>query len=329
MIRRVTLRSLAKLNLDLRVLHKRADGFHELRTVFQSITLSDRLIVEYEPSRRTLIETLVHVDGQKLNIPGNLVTRAAELLLDAMKTKARVRFNLFKNIPMGGGLGGGSSNAAAVLLALPVLARKRMPLEQLAEIGAQLGSDVPFFLNGGTALALGKGTEIYPLKDVKPEPILLVVPAVHVSTAEAYQKLGRKLTSPETSRKLNLFQLYVEMLASTGSAKLAGPVSSNDFEPAVFSQFPQLKTIHGKLRSHAPVARMTGSGSALFAIFGSEAEREKAQTDLEKIRMFQKCRVVEASLVSRGTYQRLWRRQLREHLAPSSSIWPPPSRYAR
>ncbi len=156
MTRRVRLRSLAKVNLDLRVLHKRADGFHELRTVFQTISLADTIDIEYEPARRTVLEL-----DDPLAIPDNLILRAARAALDAMKVHARVRFRLQKRIPMGGGLGGGSSNAAAVLLALPVLAGRRIPFDRLLDLGGELGSDVPFFLTGGTAVAIGRGTEFY------------------------------------------------------------------------------------------------------------------------------------------------------------------------
>ena len=138
-MKRVKLRSLAKINLDLRVLHRRADGFHELRTVFQTISLADTIEIEYETSRRTEFT----LDGN-VDIPDNLILRAARAVLDAMRTHAQVRFRLKKRIPMGGGLGGGSSNAAAVLLALPVLAGRSVPAH---EIAAELGSDVPFFLD--------------------------------------------------------------------------------------------------------------------------------------------------------------------------------------
>src|SRR5579872_3869696 len=138
MIRRVRLRSLAKVNLDLRVLHKRTDGFHELRTVFQTISLADTLEIDYQPARRTILEI-----DDPLAIPDNLILRAARASLDAMKVHARIRFRLRKRIPMGAGLGGGSSNAAAVLLALPVLAGHALPLDRLITLGAELGSDVP------------------------------------------------------------------------------------------------------------------------------------------------------------------------------------------
>ena len=155
--RSVALRSLAKINLDLRVLHKRSDGFHELRTIFQTVSLADSLEIEFTPSRTSRIQLESETD-----IPNNLVVRAAEAVLANSKASGKIQFRLRKRIPMGGGLGGGSSNAAAVLLALPALTGKPLALETLFEIGAGLGSDVPFFLFGGTAAGLGRGTELYP-----------------------------------------------------------------------------------------------------------------------------------------------------------------------
>ena len=161
----------AKLNLGLRVLYKRSDGFHELRTLFQTISLADFIDVSYTPSgaREIALES-------KLAIADNLIVRATHALLDELGTGAKIHFTLKKNIPIGGGLGGGSSNAAAVLLGLSALMRKRVPLEVLSRIGAALGSDVPFFLHGGRALGLGRGTELYPLPDGPAESVLLVVP---------------------------------------------------------------------------------------------------------------------------------------------------------
>ncbi len=327
MTRRVRLRSLAKVNLDLRVLHKRTDGFHELRTVFQTISLADTIVIEYEPARRTVLEL-----DDPLAIPDNLVLRAARIALDAMKVHARVRFRLRKRIPMGGGLGGGSSNAAAVLLALPVLAGRRISFDKLLEIGADLGSDVPFFLTGGTAVAIGRGTEFYGLPDVAPEPMLVVASGIHVATGPAYAALGRGLTSPDLSRRINDFRLFVRTLGDLRSAGAASTLSANDFESAVFSQQPLLKKMWGRLRKHAAGARMTGSGSALFAVFGSKAERDLAAKTLEGDRVFEDCRVILADLVSGTSYRSLWRRQLAEHIDQPGSAkdlpWPPRSRHA-
>ena len=315
MIRRATIKSLAKINLDLRVLHQRPDGFHELRTVFQTVSLADTIGIEYEPARRTSISI-----DDPLAIPGNLVVKAAQAVLDALKLHARVHFRLRKKIPMGGGLGGGSSNAAAVLLALPVLAGK--PLE--TELGSGLGSDVPFFLNGGTAVGIGRGTEVYEIPDLKPEPILVVSTGLHVATGPAYKALRRGLTARDSSSKINEFQAFVRVLASGHSARAASPFSANDFEAVVFREFPQLQTIGRKLSKLGAGVRMTGSGSAIFAIFGSRAERDRAEAVLKGRHL-----VFPASLVSRASYRRLWRRQLSEHLGGDESLWPLQSRYAK
>jgi len=328
MTRRVRLRSLAKINLDLRVLNQSADGFHELRTVFQTISLADTIEIEYQPARRTVLEI-----EDRLKIPDNLMLRAARAVMGAMKVSAHVRFRLKKAIPMGAGLGGGSSNAAAVLLALPVLAGRRVALQKLGNLASELGSDVPFFLTGGTALASDRGTEIHELPEIAEEPILLMCSGLHVATGPAYQALddrfGGSLTSTALSRKITGFQRFVRTLGETRSASAASAFSANDFEQVVFGQYPQLKTLRGKLWKTAEAVRMTGSGSALFGIYGSVAARDLARKGLEGARVFRECRLMPAKLVSRRSYQRLWRKQLAEHLGPNESIWPPQSRYER
>jgi 4-diphosphocytidyl-2-C-methyl-D-erythritol kinase len=331
--RRAWLRSLAKINLDLRVLHKNPDGFHELRSVFQTISLADTIDIEFEAGRRTVLSI-----DDSLAIPDNLILRAARAVLETAKVHARVRFRLVKNIPMGAGLGGGSSNAAAVLLALPVLAGKAVSLDKLTELGTELGSDVPFFLTGGTALGLGRGNELYSLADIEEEPILVVAPGVHVATGPAYQAMGRSLTFTGMSSSINSFQAFVRTLEQVRSAKVASALSANDFETVVTRQYPQLKTIQGKLWGFGlrKQARMTGSGSAFFAIFESELERDRARGLLEGDRVFQGgSRVLPATLVNRASYVRLWRRQLAEHLVPlrllrnKQDLWPPRSCYIK
>jgi 4-diphosphocytidyl-2-C-methyl-D-erythritol kinase len=319
-VKSVKLQSLAKLNLDLRVLSKRADGFHELRTVFQTISLADTIEIEYQAARKTELT----VDGN-VDIPGNLILRAAEAVLDAMRVNARVRFRLTKRIPMGAGLGGGSSNAAAVLLALPVLAARKVSVE---EIAANLGSDVPFFLVGGTAVAFGRGVEFYPLPDIAEQETLVISPGLHVATGPAYQALGRGLTFTESSSSINSFQAFVRALGDRRRADLASALSENDFEAVVFRQYPKLKTILGKL-SNFGASRMTGSGSSIFVVFESKEDRERAQTKLEGNRVFRGCQITAAKLVNRRSYQRLWRRQLRDFATPGDELWPPRSQHVR
>jgi 4-diphosphocytidyl-2-C-methyl-D-erythritol kinase len=328
--RRARIQSLAKVNLDLRVLNKNADGFHELRTVFQTISLADSIEIEFTPSRGSKVTI-----DDPLAIPGNLIVRAAEAVMEAGKFSGRVHFRPEKRIPMGGGLGGGSSNAASVLLALPVLAGRSVPMETLAEIGAGLGSDVPFFLYGGTALGLGRGTELYSLPDLKEEPVLLVLPMVHVATGGAYQALNRNLTFTGMSSSINSFRAFVRALDGSRSAKAASALGANDFEAVVFTLYPQLKSIEAGLSAKLSGIRMSGSGSTLFAVFGSARERDRVRKGLVSDPKFEGIGFVATRLVNRASYVRLWRRQLAGHLVPIRSLkekhnqWPPRSRYAR
>jgi 4-diphosphocytidyl-2-C-methyl-D-erythritol kinase len=323
--RRAILKSLSKINLDLRVLAKREDGFHDLRTVFQTISLSDEIQIDFETSRRRHVTI-----DDPLAIPDNLILRSAHAVLNEIKLAARVSFRLKKQIPMGGGLGGGSSNAAAVLLALPVLAGKTIPMERLVQIAHQLGSDVPFFLHGGTQLGFGTGGELYPQSDLHLKPILLVTPDVHVSTGPAYAALGRGLTFTSSSSSINSFRAYVRALDEGRDAVAANALSVNDFETVVFRQHPQLRKIAARLRTSSPGVRMSWCGSTIFALFESDEDRERTLLGISKASVFKGCRVMKAELVSRRGYQRLWRRQLKEHLVPfKEDLWPPRSRYER
>jgi 4-diphosphocytidyl-2-C-methyl-D-erythritol kinase len=313
--RRARVRALAKVNLGLKVLDKRPDGFHELRTVFQTISLGDALELEFTPSRRTTIEAVPE-------IPDNLVVRAAHAAFDAMRKTGRLTLRLTKKIPMGGGLGGGSSDAAAVLLALPVLAGCRLPVETLLSLGAELGSDVPFFLFGGAAVALGRGTELYPLPDAPARAGLLVTPGVHVATPEAYKALRRGLTSGDNLNYINSFQAFVWDTGGGQSKSGNRPVFENDFESVVFDLYPRLKSIKRELlRLGATSATMSGSGSALFGFFDSRLKLEAARV------RFGAESAVAIRTVSRSQYQRMWWRSLAPHV--SEKLWPPPSRYAR
>ena len=314
--RSLRVRSLAKINLDLRVLNKRPDGFHELRTIFQTISLADTIDIEYQRGR-TRID--IH---SNLSIPDNLIVRAADSVLRAARSTGRLRFDLTKRIPLGSGLGGGSSNAAAVLLALPVLIGKPLPLEKLMEMASELGSDVPFFLLGGTAVGLGRGTELYPLPDVAMRPALVITPGVHSSTGEAYRALDRKSTCQIPLAVVNSFELHAWQIESYGS----DPVSKNDFEPVVFREHSQLKSIKGKLlKLGARPALMSGSGSALFGMFPSREIRDRALDSFRK--EFDQDKVHRVTTVSRSRYRALWRRQV--GVSSDTRLWPPQDRYAK
>ncbi|HUB32497.1 MAG TPA: 4-(cytidine 5'-diphospho)-2-C-methyl-D-erythritol kinase [Bryobacteraceae bacterium] len=309
-VRHARVRALAKLNLDLRVLGKRSDGYHELRTIFQTISLGDTLDIAFTPGRKTSIEL-----RDPLAIPDNLVVRAACLALESMGAAGRVEITLAKRIPMGAGLGGGSSDAAAVLLALPALAGKKLALAEMCRLGQQLGSDVPFFLLGGTAVGIGRGTEVFPLPDGPARWGVLVAPDVHVSTAQAYRDLGPHLTMELQENKIFTFQCQSWAAPGSGAAE-------NDFETVVLEQQGRLAALKRRLtRAGARPALMTGSGSALFGLF---AEREQADRALEA---FRDERVFPISLVSRARYRSMWWRALGAHM--ERRLWPPQSRYVR
>jgi len=308
--RRVRVRALAKLNLDLRVLGKRPDGYHELRTIFQTISLADSLEIAFTPGRKTVVEL-----QDSLAIPDNLVTRAAHLAMEAMGAGGCVEIRLTKRIPMGAGLGGGSSDAAAVLLALPVLAGRKLDLAKLSELGQQLGSDVPFFLLGGTAVGIGRGTELFPLPDGPAQFGLVVAPGLHVDTAQAYRDLSPRLTSESQENKIVSFQSQVW-------GRGVGSLPRNDFEEVVFQQHPSLAAIKKRLlRSGASVALMTGSGSALFGLFPDRNGISVALQSLGAQKAFP------ISLVTRSRYRRMWWRALEEQT--TGRTWPPQSRNAR
>lgn len=190
----------AKVNLRLDVMGRRADGYHELRTIFQAISLHDALVLETK--REPGVD--LHIDGnsQLAGEPGkdNLVYRALDELGRELELKHGVRAMLTKRIPVGRGMGGGSSDAAAAIVGLLRLAGKRIPLERLMSIASGLGSDVPFFLQGGCALGIGRGEEIYPLPDVPKRTVLIVSPhEIAVPTKDAYLWIGEGLSDPTSN----------------------------------------------------------------------------------------------------------------------------------
>jgi 4-diphosphocytidyl-2-C-methyl-D-erythritol kinase len=290
----------AKINLSLAVLNRRADGFHEIRTVFHTISVADRLTIGFARGRKTSVET-----GSSVEIPGeNIATRAAQAILDELRICGGVRITIDKRIPMGGGLGGGSTDAAAVLKTLPALVGRPIPDARLREIAAGLGSDVPFLLRGGCALGIGRGEELYPLPSPPARHGLLVTPPVHVSTRDAYAALGRpSVTAAEGVTGAAEGRLGVTELTSKGRFPILDKLQSlawtlqlrppgeswssscvNDFEEVVFRQYPVLKEIRRKLeQAGAAPARMTGSGAALFGFFPDAAAAQAASRKLRGV----------------------------------------------
>jgi 4-diphosphocytidyl-2-C-methyl-D-erythritol kinase len=274
MTRELSLRAPAKVNLDLRVLYKRADGFHELRTVFQTISLEDSIDVRYRPAGDVQISIAGNIE-----IQDNIVTRAARVALAELVAGGELDFVLDKRIPMGAGLGGGSSDAAAVLCAIPELVGRQIPPRRLHALAAQLGSDVPFFLYKGTAVGLGRGEEVYPLPPPPAMHGLLIAPEIHVSTAEAYKALGPFVAHADPRVKLDEF-----------SRVLWGDwreQPKNDFEEPVFALHPELAVIREELEScGAKIARMTGSGSAIFGLFDDPGKVAQAELRFAERRTF-------------------------------------------
>jgi 4-diphosphocytidyl-2-C-methyl-D-erythritol kinase len=298
---KATVPSFAKLNLDLRVLHKRGDGYHEIRTIFQSISLKDTIGIEAHLKKRTQIDV-----SCSLNIPDNLVIRAAQAVLDYLRVSVWVRFVLRKRIPMGAGLGGGSSNAAAVLIALPALLGRPIPLIELIRLSESLGSDVPFFLLGGTAVGLGRGTELYPLPDMPSRHAVVVSTGVHVSTADAYKALGRSITlSGNAQRDSPILREFQTTAWAVGASGLSTVPFRNDFEEPVFDQHAELPIIIRKLsRWGAKPAQMTGSGSGIFGIFETATQAYAAAA------RFRAGTATPVRFVSRRQYKALWQRAL-------------------
>jgi len=302
------LQALAKINLGLYVLYRRPDGFHELRTVFQTISLADNIEVSYRSSGGPSVELVCNLP--ELDGPENLAARAARLWMDAIGSKARVSIRLDKRIPAGAGLGGGSSDAAAVLTALGSLVRPRTGAVLLHKLAAQLGSDVAFFLVGGRALGIGRGEEIYPLPDGSPETILLISPRVPVSTSEAYRRLSPGLTTQAWEGKIDRFCSTVcelERAGRKGQARGFQAELENDFEPVVFQMHPELKQWKARLeRQGACPALLCGSGSSLFGIFADRRQALRARDHLKR----EDAHSFVVQTVSRTSYQARWRKWL-------------------
>ena len=258
----IRLRAFAKVNLGLKLLGKRPDGFHEIRTIYQTIALHDRLEIWLDTAGEGIC---LECDNPEIP-PGseNLVYRACDLWRRATGFRGGVRARLEKIIPAGSGLGGASSDAAATLEALERLSGAKLPLGRRFALAAQLGSDVPLFLLGGRVLGCGRGEEVYPLTDLPPRKCLVVFPGFSISTAEAYREAGGRLTSPGKLRSIKDVGAWPQFpLLNWGPAE-------NDFERVVFARWPELARLKRHLiRAGAEIASLTGSGSAVFSVYES------------------------------------------------------------
>jgi 4-diphosphocytidyl-2-C-methyl-D-erythritol kinase len=265
----VQARAFAKINLGLKILGKRPDGYHEIRTIYQTVSLADRLQVSVS-SRQHGIR--LECDHQGLSSGReNLVYHAAELWRRTRRFNGGVRLRLGKKIPMGAGLGGGSSDAAVTLLALEHLTGDRLELPVRLQLAARLGSDVPLFLFGGRVLGCERGEEVYPLADLPSHYCLIAFPGFAVSTAEAYAAIGLRLTQRKEPRRISVLGKR-----SPFPLEEWGP-AENDFETFVFARWPELARVKSQLiRAGAETASLTGSGSALYAVFESAQQLNHA-----------------------------------------------------
>jgi 4-diphosphocytidyl-2-C-methyl-D-erythritol kinase len=270
----VRLRAYAKINLCLHVLGRRPDGYHELRTIFQAISLHDTLHLSITSGANGFHFSLQCSDASLPLNQDNLVFRAVEAIRHDIGFTGSVTAYLDKKIPVARGLGGGSSDAAASLVGMLRLTKKKVPLERLLEIAAGLGADVPFFLFGGRALGVSRGDEIYPLPDAPKRAVLVVSPRdIAVSTKEAYQWISQR-ASEELTNKKNVPRI-LGFCALCWSRQGAGV--SNDFEGPVFSRYARLREIRDALlQGGAAEAALAGSGSAVFGVFRNPAQARRA-----------------------------------------------------
>lgn len=283
--------SFAKINWFLRVLGKRADGFHELCTAFQAVSLADYLTFsEHEKLILTCSNQKIPTDER------NLIIKAANILREKFNIKKGASIYLEKNIPAPGGLGGGSSNAATALLGLTKLWEIEIEFKEFLEIGARLGSDVPFFFYGGTAVGMGRGTEISTLPNFEEKYLLIVTPNVNVSTAQAFANLNAAhLTNKSPKSILALCRDFADDL------NLRQSDLTNDFETTVFELEPEIKSAKEKLIDcGGKNALLSGSGASVFAIFDSEGSVQKAT---EQIRSEKDWRVFAVQTISREKYK--------------------------
>src|SRR5688572_4651526 len=267
----ITLRAFAKINLSLRIKDARPDGFHEVQTILQAIDLFDRVKCE---KRRGPFQ--IRCDMPELPTDRtNLVWKAAQLLWATSGRSGELRdarVTLQKNIPAKAGLGGGSSDAAATLLGLRRLWKLRIPDEELHMLASKLGSDVPYFLVGGTALGLGRGDEVYPLEQLPRYHVVLVIPPFGVATKDAYDWLDA-----ERGR-----ESFSQNSAENDSRPLfPGVTLVNDLEPPVIARHPVIGQLKQRLTDRgAMIAAMSGSGSTVFGVFKSAAVAKAAARGL-------------------------------------------------
>jgi len=258
----------AKVNLFLRILARETSGFHQIETAFALLDLADQLVV-----RRIDSGVRLEVDGPDLGpADENLAVRAARAVLEATGNRFGVSITLTKHIPVRAGLGGGSSDAAAALHAVNALAGNAVPRHELLHFAARLGADVAFFASGAPlAVAWGRGERLLRLPAATPMPVLLAIPPISVATPDAYKWWDQQNPSPNARGPL---ALDPDAFTTWGSI---GRLGGNDFEQPVFARHPELRTLYEQMAGTGPIwVRMSGSGSAIAAVYKKESERDDA-----------------------------------------------------
>lgn len=268
---------------------RRADGYHELRTVFQTVDLADTL----ELTATAGGVELIVASGSAPGGADNLAAAAAAAFLERWAPDRGLRIVLHKRIPLGGGLGGGSSNAATVLAAMPHLLGVVAAAGEVWEVARNLGADVPYFLVGGTALGVGRGDEVVPLPDLPEQEVWLATPPQQVSTAEVFGRLatvGASAWSPH----------LLDLVHGEGSGEIAGIGGRNDLEAGVLDAYPGVAAVYNALlEAGASCVRLSGSGATVFACFRSEEAGERAVALLPS-----ETSVVRTRTLSRATLRR-------------------------
>jgi len=286
--------SFAKINSFLRVLGKRPDGYHEVVTLLQTISLSDELSFELRDDDQIVL----HCDDPAIPVDEtNLITRAVVALRKHLQSSRGAEIKLTKRIPAEGGLGGGSSNAAVTLLALNALWNAGLKPDHLWLIGRSLGVDVPFFLLGGRCIGIGTGSTIKAVHDPPKRYLIVITPDAKVATASAYAALNA--ASLTTSESNSILSSSLADMFSAGSGR--GPLQ-NDFEGVIFEIEPEIERAKvALLDTGARGALLAGSGSSVFGVFDDEAIRDRA---LENLRCEAGWKVFPCHTLSRDEYVR-------------------------
>lgn len=268
MIQRLELPAPAKVNLGLEILRRRDDGFHDLNTVFATLDFGDTIALS---SRSDHAITCQVVGADLPADDANLAVRAAKRLRELVGESAGLGMTIEKRIPMGAGLGGGSSDAAAVLMGASRIWGVEPPLPLVEQLALELGSDVPFFLRGGVARAGGRGEQLESLALRLPWTVLLINPGIHIATPAAFAAVGRQGERPASD-------LATALAAGIEDPSILRGSLVNDFEAAVFERHPELEALKRDLyEAGAIFALMSGSGATIFGLFEAHEAAERAR----------------------------------------------------